>query len=81
MRGLMDRMGIASVNAVVNFIHPPAVVSFHCENILELGDAFLQFLGFFGVLESSEWGGSGPSIGAIHMIGSQRLRVLPPVSI
>jgi hypothetical protein len=45
----MDQLGIAIVTAVVNSIHAPAVISFHCESVLEFGDEFLQFPGLLGI--------------------------------
>lgn len=71
---------------------PPIAVTVCCENVLELGDLFLQLLGFSGVQVSSGAGyhtfsssqnpwvlwdwGIELSIGAAHATGSQGPRVV-----
>jgi hypothetical protein len=47
-RGLKDQTSVASVDAMVNSVCPPTVITLCCEIVLELSDEFLQLLGFSG---------------------------------
>jgi hypothetical protein len=48
-RGLVDQTGIVSVNAVVNSVRSPTVVTLCCKYVLELRDKLLQLLDFSAV--------------------------------
>lgn len=50
VRGMfIIKMGVAGVDVIINYVSLPTVITLCCKDVPELGDKFLQLLGFSGV--------------------------------